>query len=295
MSSLLQHIINAITLGSLYALYALGIALIFGTLRLVNFAHGEFIMIGAYTAVLFNGHIPAPILIVVTTAVVVAFAVLTERVAFRPVRKADPATLMITSFAVSYVLQNLAIVIFGALSRTTNLSTSLAEAVTVGDISFPRLNILTIGVTFVLLVALALFLKRTTLGIEMRAAAENFRMARLLGVRANLVIAAAFGISGFLAAVASLLFLAQTGTVTPALGITPLVIAFFATVLGGLGSLPGAVLGAYILSAFNEAFQAMLPTDLRAFRDAFVYGLVVVVLLARPQGLLVPASARTRI
>jgi branched-chain amino acid transport system permease protein len=295
MTEVLQHVINAITLGSIYALYALGIALIFGTMRLVNFAHGDFVMLGAYAVVVLNGHVPSPLVIVGTIAIVVAIALLTERVAFRPVRSADPATLMITSFAVAYVLENMATLIFGALPRTTNLSTSLAEAVTLGDISFPRLNLVAVGATLVLMVGLGVFLKRAPLGIQMRAAAENFKMARLLGVKANRVIAMAFAISGVLAGVASLLFVAQTGTVSPTLGITPLVVAFFATVLGGLGSLQGAVLGAFLLSAFTELFQALLPVDLRAFRDAFVYGLVIVLLLARPQGLLVPASARTRI
>jgi branched-chain amino acid transport system permease protein len=295
LSELIQHIVNAVTLASLYALYALGIALIFGTLQLVNFAHGEFIMVGAYGAVLLNGDVAGPVLVVATLVIVVAFALLTERVAFRPVRRADPATLMVTSFAVSYILQNLAIVVFGALPRTTNLSTALAEAVDVGGVSFPRLNLVTLTVAVSLMIALAIFLKRTTMGIQMRAAAENFKMARLLGVHADRVIAAAFAISGLLAAIASLLFLAQTGTVSPTLGITPLVIAFFATVLGGLGSLPGAVLGAFVLSAFTELFQAVLPADLKPFRDAFVYGLVVILLLVRPQGLLAPVSGRARI
>jgi branched-chain amino acid transport system permease protein len=295
MTQVIQHVVNAITLGSIYALYALGIALIFGTMRLVNFAHGDFVMIGAYAVVVLNGHVPSPIVVVGTLLVVVLFALLTERIAFRPVRSADAATLMVTSFAVSYVLENLATVIFGALPRTTNISTSLAEAISIGGVSFPRLDLVAIGATAVLLVTLAVFLKRASLGVEMRAAAENFRMARLLGVKANRVIAMAFAISGVLAGVASLLFVAQTGTVSPTLGITPLVVAFFATVLGGLGSLPGAVLGAFLLSAFAELFQAVLPVDLRAFRDAFVYGLVIVLLLVRPQGLLVPATARTRI
>jgi branched-chain amino acid transport system permease protein len=295
MAELIQHIVNAVSLGGLYALYALGIALLFGTMRLVNFAQGEFIMVGAYGTILLNGHVPSPILVLATIGIVVVFALLTERIAFRPVRDADPATLMVTSFAVSYILQNLAVVIFGALPRTTNLSTSLAEAVQIGGVSVPKLNIVTIVTVAILLAALSLFLKRTPIGVQMRAAAENFRMARLVGVKANWVIATAFAISGVLAAVASLLFVAQTGTVWPYLGITPLVVAFFATVLGGLGSLRGAVLGAFILSAFNEIFQAGLPSGLKPFREAFVYGLVVILLLIRPQGLLVPSSARTRV
>jgi branched-chain amino acid transport system permease protein len=290
-----KGVIDSISLGSLYALFALGIALIFGVMRLVNFAHGEFIMIGAYAVVVMNPHAPVLVVVAGAVATVVIFALLTERLAFRPVRDADPATLMVTSFAVSFLLQNLATLIFGALPRTTNISSWLAESVSIAGSSVSRVSIVAVVATATLVGALALFLDKTRRGIEMRAAADNFQMARLLGVRANRVIAGAFAISGVLAGVASVLFIAQTGTVTPELGVTPLIIAFFATVLGGMGSLRGAVLGAFLLGAFSTTFQMALPIELRPFRDAFVYGLVVLLLLARPQGLIVSAAHRTRI
>jgi branched-chain amino acid transport system permease protein len=290
-----KGVIDSVSLGSLYALFALGIALIFGVMRLVNFAHGEFIMVGAYGVVVLNPESPLVVVIVGAVATVVIFALLTERLAFRPVRDADPATLMVTSFAVSFLLQNLATLIFGALPRTTNISSWLAESVSIAGTSVSRVSIVAVLATALLVGGLALFLDRTRRGVEMRAAAENFEMARLLGVRANRVIAGAFAISGLLAGVASILFIAQTGTATPELGVTPLIVAFFATVLGGMGSLRGAVLGAFILGALSTVFQMALPVELRPFRDAFVYGMVVILLLARPQGLIVAAAQRTRV
>jgi branched-subunit amino acid ABC-type transport system permease component len=289
----IQNAINALSLGSLYALFALGVALIFGIMRLVNFAHGELIMVGGFAIVLAAG-LPWPVLVLLVVLVVAAFALGMERVAFRPVRGASPATLLVTSFAVSFLLQNLAILIFGSLPRTTSLSTSLLESFTVGDVSIPKLDILTVCVTAALVVALALFLGRSRVGVQMRAAAEDFGMSRLLGVRANTVIAVAFAISGILAAAAALLLVAQTGTVTPTMGLNAVVIAFIAAVVGGMGSLPGAVLGGFVLGGLTVALQASLPLDLRAYRDAFVYLAVFVFLVLRPQGILVPRSAALR-
>lgn len=283
------------TLGSLYALFALGIALIFGIMRLVNFAHGELIMVGMYVIVLLTDRLVLPLLIAATIGVVVLFALAMERVAFRPVRETNPATLMVTSFAVAFLLQNLATLIMGALPRTTEITASVSKPISVGGISFPRLDVITMAVGIILMAGLAVFLAKTPIGVQMRASAENFRMARLLGVPANRVIATAFAISGVLAGTASYLFIAQTGTVWPTIGITPLIVAFFATVLGGLGSLPGAVLGGFILGSLTVAFQMALPDDLRTFRDAFVYGVVIAMLLVRPQGLIVPPYARTRV
>lgn len=294
MQLFLQHVIDAISFGSLYALYALGIALIFGIMQLINFAHGELIMVGGYALVLL-GHPAWPLLVLATLAVVVVFALAMERAAFRPVRGASPATLLVTSFAVSFLLQNLATLILGGLPRSTNVSTSLSQSFSLGSLSIPKLDVVTVGVTAVLLVLLGLFLGKTRLGVQMRAAAEDFRMARILGVRANTVIAAAFAISGVLAGIASLLLVAQTGQVFPTVGSGPVLVAFIATVLGGMGSLRGAVLGGYVLGAITVALQAYLPLALRSYRDAFAYGAVIAMLLLRPQGLIVARSAVTRV
>jgi branched-chain amino acid transport system permease protein len=291
---LIQNAIDALSFGSLYALFALGIALIFGIMGLINFAHGELIMVGAF-ALVFLGHPGWPLLILGTLGITMLFALGMERVGFRPVRGADPITLLVTSFAISYVLQNLAEVAFGSVPRTTNLSTSLAESFSVGGIYIPKLDVVTVVVTAVLLIALGLFLGRTRTGVQMRAAAEDFRMARVLGVNANRVIATAFVLSGILAGIASILLVAQTGVVTPTIGSGPVLIAFIATILGGIGSLRGAVLGGFILGIITVALQAYLPLELRYYRDAFAYAAVIAMLLVRPQGLVVAKNIVTRV
>src|SRR5262245_56801719 len=181
MQLFLQHVIDAITLGSSYATYALGIALIFGIMRLINFAYGELIMVGAYTLVLI-GNVAWPIEMLATLGVAIVFALAMERAAFRPLRGASPATLLISSFAVSYGLQNLAILIEGSAPKGTNVSTWLSESFSIGSLAITHLAVVTIVTTIVLLVALGLFLARTRIGVQMRAAAEDFRMARILGV-----------------------------------------------------------------------------------------------------------------
>ena len=294
MDVLIQNAIDAVSFGSLYALFALGIALIFGIMRLINFAYGELIMIAGY-ALVFLGHPSWPVIVIGATGAAVVAALATERAAFRPVRSADPITLLVTSFAVSYLLQSLAQLIVGSVPKTTNLSTSLARSFTIGSINIPKLDVVTVVVTLVLLVSLGLFLSRTRLGIQMRAAAEDFRMARVLGVRANLVIATAFAMSGILAGVAAILLVAQTGVVTPTMGTGPVLVAFIATVLGGIGSLRGAVLGGLVLGVITVALQAYLPLELRYYRDAFAYSAVIAMLLIRPQGLIVARNIVLRV
>lgn len=291
---LVQSAIDALALGSLYALFGLGIALIFGIMQLINFAYGELMLVGGYCLVLI-GHPPWPVTVLATVAVAVVFALLMERIAFRPVRGANPPTLLITSFAVSFLLQNVAVATFGALPRGVNISNAMLKPFEIGTIVVPRLDVLIVAVAAGLLVALALFLSKTTIGVQMRASAENFRMARILGVRANVVIAVAFAISGVLAATSAILLVLQTGSVSPTLGVQPVLVAFIATVLGGMGSLRGAVLGGLLLGIVTVALQAYLPLELRYYRDAFAYGSVIIVLLARPQGLIVARSVVTRV
>jgi branched-chain amino acid transport system permease protein len=286
--------VNAISLGSLYALFGLGIALIFSVMRLANFAHGELITAGAYALIVAAGvTLPLRIAIAVIVAVLIALAV--ERVAFRPLRDADPATLLVASFALSYGLQNLAALIFSTTPRSTNLTSALSKTFQAGSVTVARLDVVTIVVGAALLGGLVLFLARTRTGVEMRAAAENFRMARLLGVRANVVIALAFAISGVLAAAASVLLVAQSGQASATMGTQAVVIGFIAAVVGGLGSLVGAVVGAYALGISSTVLQATLPLSLRPFRDAILFSGVFVLLVLRPQGLIAARSAVTRV
>jgi branched-chain amino acid transport system permease protein len=303
MTNLLQVSVDALALGSLYALTALGIGLIFGVMRLINFAHGDFIMLGGYalivpssaaTAVLFIGAWPAPLLVTAVTLLVVLVALASERLAFRPVRTAAPSVLLITSFALSYFIENAVIMIYGGRAKAVDLWQGLMGPVFIGDVRIPKLQILTIIVTLVLLVALVIFLRRTPMGIAMRAASEDFRMARLLGVRANRVIAVAFAISGVLAAAVSFLVVAQNGILHFHMGVPLVLFAFVATVVGGMGSLVGAVLGGFAVGIVSVLFQVMLPIDWRPNRDVWVYGMILLVLLLRPTGLVRVKSIEER-
>lgn len=287
MTFLLQNVVNALSLGGLDALIALGIAVVFSIMRLVNFAHGELIMIGGYTLfLLFFTGLAWPVVVILVIAVVVFTALLMERVAFRSVRGANPATLLVTSFAVSFLLQSLALVAMGAQAKTVGLPAFVLSSSTVAGIQVSNLDLVTVLVTGLLLTALVAFLTRTEMGIQMRAAAEDFEMARLLGVRANRVVAAAFAISGGLAGTVSLLYLSKTSAIYPGMGTGPVLVGFVACVIGGLGSLPGAALGGFLLGIVNVALQVLLPIGLRPSRDAFGFVVVVAILLMRPNGLL---------
>jgi branched-chain amino acid transport system permease protein len=283
-----------VSLGSLYALTALGIGLIFGVMRLINFAHGELITISAYAFLALFG-MPVPVMLFGGILTAVILALLTERAAFRPLRSADPTTLLISSFAVSFFLQKLLILVVGSRLKGLDLLPELNRQTEFLGVRLQMLQIVTIGVSAVLVAGLTWFLKATRLGLHMRAAAEDFRMARVLGVRANSVIAMAFALSGVLAAAVSCLIVVQTGTVQPRMGVQLVIIAFVGTVIGGLGSLPGAALGGFLVGAASILLQALLPPDLRAFREAFVFIAVALILLFRPQGLIPARGLKERI
>ena len=285
MTSIIQDAINALSLGGLYALAALGIALIFGVMRLINFAHGELIMTGAYGLWVFRS-LPWPVMILVAGALVIALAVIMERVAFRPVRNAAAATLLVTSFFVSSLLQNSAILAVGSRPKSVSILPGLLESVEIGSVKILRIDLIILVVSFCLLAAVGFFLGRILVGIQIRAASENFRMAQLLGVRGNRVIPAAFIISGLLAAVVSVFLVARTGNVHPVIGLQPAVIGFIATVLGGMGSLRGAVAGGFVIGALTVLLQSGLPSDIAGYRDAFVFTGVIMILIWKPGGLL---------
>ncbi|WGS19197.1 MULTISPECIES: branched-chain amino acid ABC transporter permease [unclassified Bradyrhizobium] len=299
MIGFIQNVVDALSLGSLYALAALGIGLLFGILRLINLAHGDFITIGAFalivpsrneTAVMGIGSLPLLFMVLAVCAVVVITALVSDRLVFSPLRRANAPTLMIASSSVSYVIQHSILVIFGARPKGIDLWSALGKSITIGPIHVPQIQLVTIGVTLLLMLALTAFLKRTPYGVQIRAAAEDFQMARYLGVKANIAIGVAFALSGILAAAVSLLYISQTGTLTSALGVPLMLYAFIATVVGGMGSLVGAVVGGFAVGFLAVMLQAYLPDDLRSFRDAFVFGVVILVLLVRPAGI-VPTKA----
>ncbi|WP_433153132.1 branched-chain amino acid ABC transporter permease [Actinomadura nitritigenes] len=284
MSTVAQNLINALSLGSLYALIALGVALLFSIMGLINFAHGELIMIGGYALLWFAG-LPFPVTAVLVVAVVIGCALAMERVAFRSVRGATGETLLMTSFALSLFVQGGALLFEGADPKSVDVLGTLGASVEVAGVSVGKLDIAIIGVTAALLLGLAWFLRATSLGVQMRAAAEDFGMARALGVRANLVVAAAFGLSGAFAAIAAIFLVASTGALTPAMGLKPVLVGFVAIVLGGLGRLWAAALGAYVLALLSVMLQAYLPDGVAPYRDALVYFGIVVILMFRPHGI----------
>jgi branched-chain amino acid transport system permease protein len=294
MDRLVQTLVDAVSVGGLYALTALGIGLIFGVMRLINFAHGELIMIAGYALLALFG-LPLPVMLLGGFLAAVVLALATERMAFRPLRDADPATLLIASFAVSFLIQKTLILFVGSRPKGIDFLPSLGTQIEVLGARLQGLQIVTILVSAFLLTGLTWFLRSTRIGLEMRAAAEDFRMARMLGVRANRVIAIAFALSGVLAAAVSFLVVAQTGIVQPRMGLQLVIIAFVGTVIGGLGSLPGAALGGFLVGVATILLQALLPPDLRVYREAFVFVAVTVVLLLRPKGLIPAPGLKERI
>jgi branched-chain amino acid transport system permease protein len=293
-TDVIQHLIDAVSLGSLYALLALGVALIFGIMNLINFAYGELIMIGAFTLYALAG-IPWPLQLAGCLLVTVFASLLMDRLAFRPFRGASAPVLLVTSFALSFALQSLATVVYGSRAKGIALPGFFSESITIGSVSFSSLNLITVVLVAVMLFGLANFLRRSAVGVQMRAAAENFGTARLVGVKADRVIGVAFALSGLSAAVAAILIVAQRGTVTPTIGAGPVLIAFVATIVGGLGSLYGAAFGGMLLGVLTVLLQVALPDGLVPYRDAFLYAGVIIVLLARPQGLVVVKSLFERV
>jgi branched-chain amino acid transport system permease protein len=283
----LDFAINAISLGSTYALLALGMVIVYGILKLVNFAYGELIMITGYSLfVLGTGpRLPWFLMAVLAVGVAVLTSYLTERVAFRPVREKSLTAMLITSFAVSTLLQNAALLLISPRARAVRLPEVFSQSAVILGQSVPMRNLMAIGTSIAVLLLLSLLLRRTVLGIALRAASDNFRMTRMLGVPANLVISAAFAISGLLAGIVALFWVGRTASVTPTIGAAPLLVAFVATVIGGLRSLEGAVVGGYVYGIVFSLIGVLLPQGLLEFREAFMFIIVILIILFRPEGL----------
>jgi branched-chain amino acid transport system permease protein len=279
----LQTVVDAVALGSLYALVAMGIALIFGVMRLVNFAYGELLTAGAYALFLTND-LPLAVSIAVLFATVIAFSLATE-VAVRPLRTASPAAMLVATFALSFLLQSIFLLVWGSQGDNIGILPELNRAVEIGELRIRWVTFASIGVGALLLAGTALLLNRTTIGLEMRAAAFDFRTARLLGVRANSVIRFAFLLAGVLAAAATLMLVVQRPLVTPTFGFQLVIPALVGVVVGGLDRLTSATLGGFAVGFATAVLGDVLPSDARVFLPSVVFALVIVVLLLRPSGL----------
>lgn len=291
MGYLLQSLVNALSLGALYAMLALGIAIVFSVMRLINFAHSALIMVAAYIVYLLADY---GMWVWIPAAIIGAglLSVLIERIAFRPLRGADGASLLVASFAVATVIQSIAQILSGSIPKSPGLPPVMTGSLSIGSFSVSNLSVIIIVTALITAALLAVFFGRTTMGTQMRAAAENFQMARLVGIRSNRVISVAFLISGALAGVCGILLTAQTGSVTPMIGFQPTLIGFIAVVIGGMGSIVGSALGGVVLGFIWTMLQAYLPAGVVGFRDAIVYCLVIALLLFRPQGLFGLAERR---
>ena len=287
MDLFVQQTVNALALGGTYALLALGLAVVFSIMGLINFAHGELMTISGYT-LMYCGILGVPFAVSVPLAILAAVlaAVAMERIAFRPVRGGSGATMLITSFAVAMILQVLFQNLISARSQAVALPQILSQSVHLGNVIIGVNKIAAIVATVLMLIFLDRFMNRQKTGIAMRAAAEDFVVARLMGIRANTVIAGAFAISGLLAGVAAVLWVSQRASVDPLMGFTPVLKAFIAAILGGLGSLRGAVAGGFMLGFIEVYLAAFLPQEFQEFREPIGLGLVVLILLFRPNGMI---------
>lgn len=292
MTEIAQNVINWLSLGSIYALLALGIAVVFSVLGLINFAHGEFVTISGYSMVVMASFgVPWALIIPLSVAVASVAAVLMERVAYRPLRGAAVATTLLGSLALSILLQNLFLMFAGARPEAIPFPTWTQDTFEVAGVVIKTLDVLTLATTIALLSLVLVFLRRSVRGLALRAAAENFEVTRLMGIRANSLIRGAFALSGLLAGVAAFFFLATAALVSPTTGFIPLLKGFIAAVIGGLGSLSGAVIGGFFLAGLEILFQSTLPESVSPFIDAFVFGIVIIVLFVRPHGLRAERSA----
>ena len=294
-SYFLTMLISGLKLGSIYAIVAIGYSIVYGILRLINFAHGDIMTVGVYLILTLMNAMGMPIMpaLLISVAFSICVGLLIERLAYRPLRDASEEATLISSLAVSALLQNLLQMVFTSQRKPFILPEWLTAGHQIGPVTVSTINMITIIVTAILLVFLHFVFKMTRIGTAMRACSENLRAARLMGVNVNKVVMTAFAIGSGLAVVAGLLLAGEYKTVYPSLGFVPGLKAFCAAVIGGIGSMGGAVTGAFIIGVAEMLFAGLMPTTMTAYRDAFVFLLMVIMLLFRPNGLFGGETARS--
>ena len=277
-------LISGLNLGSIYALIALGYTMVYGIAKMLNFAHGDIIMVGAYSVIVSAVTLKLPPIVAILIAVVVCavLGVTIEFLAYRPLRQSPPLAVLITAIGVSYLLQNLALLIFGPEQKSTPALFDL-PSLTLGGVTVDGITLLTLGVTAAIMVGLTLFINLTRMGKAMRAVSEDRDAAELMGISVNKTITITFAIGSALAAVASVFFGATYTYIKPTTGSMPGIKAFTAAVFGGIGSIPGAMLGGILLGLIEQLSKVYIST---LWSDAVVFGVLVLVLVFKPAGLL---------
>ena len=276
-------LLSGITVGSLYALIAIGYTMVYGILRLINFAHGDIFMMAGFFMVYISASMPMAVAIPVVLLMTVALGLLIERAAYKPLRNAPRMSVMISAIGVSYLLQNLATYITGGLARPYPEIPFLKGTFMLGALKIKVITVVTPLLTVLLVIALVLFINHTKTGMAMRAVSRDFDTARLMGIKVNNIISVTFIIGSFLAGVGSILYFSNYGQVSPTIGAMPGLKAFVAAVFGGIGSIPGAVLGAYIIGICESLIKA--NDAIAIFSNAFTFALLILVLLFKPNGM----------
>ena len=284
MDKLIQTLISGLSLGSIYALIALGYTMVYGIAKMLNFAHGDIIMVGAYAVItaVFTMGLPPFIAILISIALCALLGIVIEFLAYRPLRQAQPLAVLITAIGVSYLLQNLALIIDGSEQNAFPTIVAL-PTVHIGGVYIDGITLATLVVTAVIMVALSLFINKTRMGKAMRAVSEDKEAAELMGISVNRTITVTFAIGSALAGVAAIFYGAAYTYIRPTTGAMPGIKAFTAAVFGGIGSIPGAMLGGILLGVIEQLSKTYIST---LWADAIVFGVLVVVLVVKPTGLL---------
>ena len=283
MNITIDHILAGVSAGGQYALIAIGYTMVYGILRLINFAHGDVFMVAGLIMVYASASLPLYVLIPLVLAGTVLLGVLIESAAYRPLRSAPRMSVMISAIGVSYLLENLALYITGGLPQVYPDIPWISDSVTILGATTKRVTLITPVLTLLLVVVLVLLIRYTKIGMAMRAVSKDFETSQLMGIKINSVISMTFVIGSFLAAVGSLLYFSSYKSVIPTSGAMPGLKAFVAAVFGGIGSIPGAVVGAFIIGICENLIKS--STELSIFSDAFTFALLILILCVKPTGL----------
>ena len=286
MNQLIQSLVDALSAGATLGLAALSIGLVFGVIRLANFAAGEIITASAYS-VIFTWQLGWYVAIPIAIIIGVILSLLMEIGVFSRMRTATPATLLVASFALSFLLQRIYELLFTNNVQTAAVAPELARSINIGGIRIQMLSVATIIIAAALLFGLIQFLNRSIWGLQLQAAAADFRTARLVGIPASRVIGLSFALSGILAAAVAFVSTVQTGAVGPTFGVPIVILALIGAVIGGIDKIYGALAGGFLVGFVTSMLASWLPSDMSNFKDAYVFLFVIIVLIFRPNGLLV--------